>query len=182
VNEPRETIVMVRGRVDFTLKAHSGPIDQRALTSTHPDIVMDSIKILLRNLNLDFQTTTDPFKLVVEQLEIPELTRQHSKSSNQSISSRRNSNSGITSFFQKLKYISMFGFQYNRGFDGNSTIPNVFIKTNHSYVKFYIMVHRIKNLKGLYIVDLKRMKGDIWEFKRLYHDIINQLQLSPRLK
>jgi hypothetical protein len=166
-NEPiRESIALVRGNTNIVLKAHSGPIDQRALTSLPADVLMERVIKILQMMDLEVTTTTDPFKLVAER--IPTLGHKTSQSTTKSGKS--------VSFFQKLRYISTFGFQYNRGYDGSMVPPPT--PTTHSYMKFHVMIHRIKHLKGLVIVDLKRIKGDIWEFKRIYHDIIVKLDLN----
>ena len=86
----------------------------------------------------------------------------------------------VTSLFQKIRYISMFGFQYNRGYDGSTLLPPVRNqnRVNDSFVQFHIIIHKIRYISGIYIVDLKRHKGDIWEFKRLYNEIIVKLDLK----
>jgi hypothetical protein len=163
----RDSIALVRGNNNIVLKAHSGPIDQRALTSLPADVLLEKVVKILNAMNFDITVTTDPFKLVVEQ--IPSLDHKRSQSTTKS------GNKGV-SFFQKIRYISTFGFQYNRGFDGSMIPPPQ--PESKSYLKFHVMIHRIKHLKGLVIVDLKRIKGDIWEFKRIYHDIILGLDLN----
>ncbi|KAJ3000638.1 hypothetical protein HDV02_004323 [Globomyces sp. JEL0801] len=88
-----------------------------------------------------------------------------------------------TNVFQKIKVLGQFGLQYNRGFDGNETPPVPTSKpVEPETLKFNIMVNRIKNLDGLLSVDLKRLRGDIWEFKRLYHEIILKLGLGVEVK
>jgi hypothetical protein len=169
-DEPvRESIALVRGNANIVLKAHSGPIDQRALTSLPADILLERVFKILKLMDLEITATADPFKLVVER--IPTLGHKTSQSTTKSGKS--------VSFFQKLRYISTFGFQYNRGYDGSMVPPPT--PTTQSYMKFHVMIHRIKHLKGLVIVDLKRIKGDIWEFKRIYHDIIVKLDLNGEL-
>ncbi|KAJ1549824.1 hypothetical protein HK405_002194, partial [Cladochytrium tenue] len=44
-------------------------------------------------------------------------------------------------------------------------------------IKFYVELERVKNLPGLSVVDFKRLRGDIWAFKRLYHDTIGRLPI-----
>ncbi|RIB28736.1 hypothetical protein C2G38_1887442, partial [Gigaspora rosea] len=38
-------------------------------------------------------------------------------------------------------------------------------------IRFVVELCRIKNLPGLYIVDIKRMKGNLWAYKFLYHTL-----------
>ncbi|KAJ3037356.1 hypothetical protein HK097_003542 [Rhizophlyctis rosea] len=43
-------------------------------------------------------------------------------------------------------------------------------------IRFTVEVQKIKNLPGLYVVEFKRLKGDIWVFKRVYQDVVSGLR------
>jgi hypothetical protein len=45
-------------------------------------------------------------------------------------------------------------------------------------VRFSVELCKIKNLPGLYIVDIRRMRGNLWSYKFLYHALLEQLNLS----
>ncbi|KAJ3128587.1 hypothetical protein HK098_004013 [Nowakowskiella sp. JEL0407] len=45
-------------------------------------------------------------------------------------------------------------------------------------VRYFVEIHKIKNLKGIYIVDFKRIKGDIWAFKRIYQEVLPKLPIG----
>nr|CAG8558365.1 2135_t:CDS:2 [Entrophospora candida] len=45
-------------------------------------------------------------------------------------------------------------------------------------VRFSVELCRIKNLPGLYIVDIKRLKGNRWSYKFLYHTLLDRLDLK----
>ncbi|KAF9910982.1 hypothetical protein BX616_010740, partial [Lobosporangium transversale] len=47
-------------------------------------------------------------------------------------------------------------------------------------VRFSIEVCRIKNLPGIYCVDIRRMKGNLWAYKFLYHAVLNTLDLNSK--
>ncbi|CAG8542293.1 12171_t:CDS:10 [Ambispora gerdemannii] len=47
-------------------------------------------------------------------------------------------------------------------------------------VRFSVELCKIKNLPELYIVDLKRLKGNIWAYKFLYHTLLEKLDLSGK--
>ncbi|KAF9432874.1 hypothetical protein BGZ76_010193 [Entomortierella beljakovae] len=47
-------------------------------------------------------------------------------------------------------------------------------------VRFSIEVCRIKNLAGIYCVDIRRMKGNLWAYKFLYHAVLNTLDLNGK--
>lgn len=163
----------------FPLKLgyHSGPIDQRAITIFHPYIILEKIQLVLLGMGLSFSLADDnPFKLIVvksPQSLVAGTTNRFSSRVNMAPNF-------FTSLFQKIRYISLFGLQYNRGYDGKPFMPPVRNQNriNDVYVKFHIVVHRIRNINGIFIVDVKRHKGDIWEFKRLYNEIIVKLDLK----
>ncbi|KAF9986499.1 hypothetical protein BGZ75_001760 [Mortierella antarctica] len=47
-------------------------------------------------------------------------------------------------------------------------------------VRFSIELCRIKNLPGIYCVDIRRMKGNLWAYKFLYHAVLNTLDLNGK--
>jgi len=47
-------------------------------------------------------------------------------------------------------------------------------------IRFAVELCRIKNLPGLYIVDIKRMKGNLWGYKFLYHTLLERLDLKGK--
>ncbi|KAJ3315249.1 hypothetical protein HDV04_003642 [Boothiomyces sp. JEL0838] len=151
-----------------SIKYHSGPIDQRALTTLPPSKLLTLVVQVLQQMNLDVAMTDNPYKLsVLKHADVHEP--------------KKKSGSPFTNMMLKLRYIRQFGLQYNRGFDGTSTLPPILNQNRKEAttdLKFFVMIHRIKNLEGLLIVDLKRASGDIWEFKRLYHSVIAKLDLT----
>ncbi|KAF9096146.1 hypothetical protein BGX27_001168, partial [Mortierella sp. AM989] len=47
-------------------------------------------------------------------------------------------------------------------------------------VRFSIELCRIKNLTGIYCVDIRRMRGNLWAYKFLYHAVLNTLDLNGK--
>lgn len=47
-------------------------------------------------------------------------------------------------------------------------------------VRFSMEVCKIKNLPGLYIVDIRRMRGNVWSYKFLYHAVLGALDLGRK--
>ncbi|KAG0313135.1 hypothetical protein BGZ99_009070 [Dissophora globulifera] len=47
-------------------------------------------------------------------------------------------------------------------------------------IRFSIELCRIKNLHDLYSVDIRRMKGNLWTYKFLYHAVLNALNLQSK--
>ncbi|KAJ3146900.1 hypothetical protein HDU89_005930 [Geranomyces variabilis] len=43
-------------------------------------------------------------------------------------------------------------------------------------IRFTVEVQRIKNLPGLFVVEFKRARGDVWEFKRVYNEVIGNCE------
>ena len=43
---------------------------------------------------------------------------------------------------------------------------------NGDEVKFHVEVCRIKNLPGLYLLSIKRIRGSVWSFKYIYKTVI----------
>jgi len=39
-------------------------------------------------------------------------------------------------------------------------------------VKFNVELYRIKNLPGLYLLNIKRLRGNVWSFKAIYRAVI----------
>ncbi|KAI9245064.1 kinase-like domain-containing protein [Sporodiniella umbellata] len=49
---------------------------------------------------------------------------------------------------------------------------------NGDEVRFIVEICRFKNLPGLFIVNVKRLKGNVWAYKFLYHKLIDFLDLG----
>ncbi|KAF8967409.1 hypothetical protein BGZ46_000169 [Entomortierella lignicola] len=47
-------------------------------------------------------------------------------------------------------------------------------------IRFSIELCRIKNLHGLYSVDIRRVRGNLWAYKFLYHAVLNTLDLQGK--
>ncbi|CAG8456715.1 2878_t:CDS:10, partial [Racocetra fulgida] len=47
-------------------------------------------------------------------------------------------------------------------------------------IRFAVELCRLKNLPGLYIVDIKRIKGNLWAYKFLYHTLLEKLDLKGK--
>ncbi|KAK0554620.1 hypothetical protein OC845_000652 [Tilletia horrida] len=45
-------------------------------------------------------------------------------------------------------------------------------------VRFSVEITRIKNLPGLYSLDIRRMKGNLWAYKFIYHALLDRCQLT----
>lgn len=45
-------------------------------------------------------------------------------------------------------------------------------------VRFSVELTRLKGLSGTYSVDIRRMKGQLWAYKSIYHQILDALPLK----
>ncbi|KAJ3260510.1 hypothetical protein HK103_000652 [Boothiomyces macroporosus] len=150
------------------LKFHSGPIDQRTLSKMHPDDIKEKIVKVLTKMQLRFRETPDVYKIKVKK------TADHPKSETKGkLANSLMSFPGI--MIQNLIYMGKFGLQFNHGYDGKP-IPERNSDEPDGELKFTVAIHRLKNLDGLFTVDLKRYDGDIWEFKRLYRDFVSEIE------
>jgi hypothetical protein len=182
---------------NYRLKYHSGPIDAKALSSKTPEELVERILEVAKIMGLDLVRTTDFYKLKVYKnypdFDTDTVSGAFFSDSNVSGVARTSIGSyerkhrsrvgnAISRFpfevIQRIKYIGIFGMDYNRGYDGKHEVLKPKHITKDSPIKMYVMVHKIKNLDGLVTVDLKRSSGDIWEFKRLYHEFITNLDLG----
>ncbi|KAJ3315246.1 hypothetical protein HDV04_003639 [Boothiomyces sp. JEL0838] len=194
------------------MKYHSGPIDHRALSSLSASELLVKIVKVLNEMGFEVLYTDDPYKLKAVRQDDEHVDDNSNSESDfaesftvgRSIASTAPStrpihgNSKVPhkkskignvlaslpfSLVQSIKNVGQFGLQYNRGYDGKplpeSSASHV---PSEKKLKFYVMVHKIKNLDGLLTVDLKRYRGDIWEFKKLYHEIITNLNLKVENK
>ncbi|KAJ3274637.1 hypothetical protein HDV01_002479 [Terramyces sp. JEL0728] len=188
------------------IKLHSGPIDQRAISSLEPGLIMERVIKVFTEMGMDVLLTANVYKMkIVQHTEkdfgedsesdfestvvsstaapVTHTIRANAKSNYSGKSKSAKIASALAEFpaliLQNLMYMGKFGLQYNRGFDGKPIPP---VPANRDPVlkklKFYVAIHRIKSLEGLYTVDCKRLKGDIWEFKHLYNDFIGRLQIE----
>jgi hypothetical protein len=173
-----------------SLKNHTGPIDPKAISSKPPNELLELIMKVGASMGLEVARTSNPYKLKLYRIEDNtasrnNLTSKHSKQSQNSKVGRLGSRitNYPTEILQRIKYMGMFGLQYNRGYSGSLEIPSPSMdsaKDNLGPLKMVASIHKIKNLNGLVTVDLKRVRGDIWQFKSLYHEFIDNLKLGFR--
>ncbi|KAJ3226858.1 hypothetical protein HK099_003970 [Clydaea vesicula] len=199
----RRTSVSTASNTEVSkLRYHSGPIDKRAISHRAPKLLIADIISLISDMGMIIQQSSknnNSFKLKVNRprndiKEAAEMEfNEEQRISNIMVTpinevdhneKLRIISSFPVSLFQKLKYRVQLGPNYNKGFDGKeggkAHIVNKSSKEElyGGELKFTIEIQRIKNLKGLYVVEFKRFFGDIWEFKRLYQFLITKFPLG----
>lgn len=152
---------------DSKLRLHRGAVDQDALTSKAPNEVLLTIKESLQFMGIEMKRTHD-FKLkCIRPMKRVMITNKRTRK--------------ISAVPFKLFFAS-----------SNPTIPNETNGTkkeskvmygeqgidNGDEVQFSVELSKIENLPGLYVVDIKRTRGNIWAFKFLYHTLLDRLDLS----
>lgn len=172
------------------LKYHHGPIDQRALSSKDPWSLLTDIATALIKQGMQVSFSDQPCRIkVVRQSNLTRGSAGSIKSSHSTHSLAGLITSFPLSLMRRIKYMATFGTSYNSGFDGSSTSssssrsqgpPSAASPTggNQEEIRLYIEIQRIKNLPGLYLVEFKRLKGNIWAFKKLYQELIVALPVK----
>ncbi|TPX64809.1 hypothetical protein CcCBS67573_g08300 [Chytriomyces confervae] len=94
--------------------------------------------------------------------------------------------SGMPStILKKLQYVKDYGLRYNSGYAAKSGAgpvsktdslpePSLFFVDE---VVFYVELQKVPSLPGVCVVDFKRIRGNIWLFKKLYNGLVDELPL-----
>lgn len=182
----------------YRLRYHTGAIDQRALTNRPPVELLADIIIMIRENGMyvrqsNSDSTSFKLKVVRPARATPTVKQEsigvtnrpqiadppHPPTSNGGFI--KNISSFPMSFIKQLRARAKYGSSWNKGFDGSSAVaPESSTKeiAELGEIKFYVEIQKIKNLKGLYVVEFKRRQGDIWEFKRLYQELLPLMKLD----
>lgn len=144
---------------DTKLRLHRGAVDQDALTSKAPIDVLQSLKESLSMMGIEMKKSHD-FKLKC----MRPSKHHHRRSLSSKLTFFTSSNQQHTSSPQQEV---IYG---ETGVDSGDEI------------QFTVELSKIENLPGLYVVDIRRTKGNIWAFKFLYHTLLQLMDLSGQDK
>lgn len=193
--------VSVNISIDERIQIHQGAIDRSALTSQLPADIIKDIKRILRILGIEAKTEAgnSPYLLkcarrkaksfiAAEMLkknkhEDDEDYLEHAYKNHDDQFVINDSNITTTSDMsllgptqidsQSVSSASSSGIATDvRGLEPIYGDPSI---DNGDEVRFAVEVCRFKNLPGLYIVDIRRLKGNVWAYKFLYHKLIDFL-------
>ncbi|KAL7318455.1 hypothetical protein PS15m_001698 [Mucor circinelloides] len=169
-----------QGTVDERIEIHQGAIDRKALTSQPPALVIKDVARILHILGID-TTLESPYILkccrrkaksfiAAELLKKSEAVdgRVEEDDDDLVIDVSSASSSGISTSTSAAAAVV-------RGQDpiyGDASIDN------GDEIRFVVEMCRFKNLPGLYIVDIRRVRGNAWAYKFLYHKLIDFLDLG----
>ena len=165
---------------DSKLRTYHGAVAQNALTSRRPQQVLLEVKQTLLKIGIDVKDDGE-FKLkCVRRKRRPQ---QHPSPSSSTDPKKRRMN-GAPRFRKLLRRPS------NNPSNTASTTTTEDNNASLIYgdpvvdpgeeVRFDIEVCKIKNLPGLYIVDIRRMRGNVWSYKFLYHTVLGALDLGGK--
>ncbi|KAI8997310.1 hypothetical protein BDB01DRAFT_770602 [Pilobolus umbonatus] len=147
---------------DPKLRTHHGAVDQDALTSCKPNDIITHIKTTLNTMGLEYKRDTE-YKL------------KCSRRKRMPPQPQRKMSSG-TPFRNLLRRAST----HHHEEETEKTIYGDPSVDPGDEVRFSVEVCKIKNLPGLYIVDIRRMKGNVWAYKFIYHRLLSGLNLGGK--
>lgn len=170
-----------QGAIDERIQIHQGAIDRKALTSQSPELVIKDVARILHILGID-TTLESPYILrccrrkaksfIAAELlkkqdnEEEEEEEEEEEDDDLAIYASSATSSGISTSTTAVVV---------RGEDpiyGDASIDN------GDEIRFVVEMCRFKNLPGLFIVDIRRLRGNAWAYKFLYHKLIDFLDLG----
>ncbi|KAH8552933.1 kinase-like domain-containing protein [Umbelopsis sp. PMI_123] len=146
------------------LRIYHGAVDQSALTSRSPNDVFTEVKQTLKSMGIDMKFEGD-YKI--------KCTRRKRKSKN------GRPFPPSTRLRQATKQYTSSSLNSNTTTSGKSgaTIYGDASIDSGDEIRFSVELCKFKNLHGLYIVDIRRMRGNIWGYKYVYHQVLEALDL-----
>lgn len=148
---------------DIKLRTHHGAVDGEALTSRPPAQIFQQVKQTLKSLGLEFKRDGGEFKLKcarpkkpMKKIQPPPFRMLLRRPSATNTTHTTHSNTDINTIYGD---------------------PNV---DPGDEVRFSVELCKIKNLPGLYIVDMRRMRGNVWAYKFIYRTLLDTLNLGGK--
>ncbi|KAI8368795.1 kinase-like domain-containing protein [Choanephora cucurbitarum] len=142
------------------LKFHQGAIDRTALTTQAPTITIRKLKRVLNVLGIEVREE-NKFAL--------KCTRRKANTSpNQDTKNETSDDLDLSSISSDIKTVGQ-GLEPIYGSVGID---------NGEEVRFSVEICQIRNLPKLYVVDIRRIKGNAWTYKFLYHKLTGLLNLE----
>lgn len=189
--------------VDERIQIHQGAIDRTALTSQPPADIVKDVKRILRILGIEAKAEANsPYLLKCSRRKAKSFiaaellnktgtddeydTGKNSIDDNQFVIN----DSNITT----TSDISLGAPSNPDSVSGSSASSNGGVLTtvarglepiygdasidNGDEIRFAVEVCRFQNLPGLYIIDIRRLRGNVWAYKFLYHKLIDFLNVG----
>lgn len=173
--------------IDPKLRTHHGAVDQEALTSRTPTQVFAEVKAALKALGLECKRDGSEYKLKCSRPKRPVEKRINNSIHHQNgnppfrmllrrSSAHQSTVSATTSTTATTPTTTAKG-------DEKVTNPTIYGDPNvdpGEEVRFSVELCKIKNLPGLYIVDMRRMRGNVWAYKFIYRTLLDTLKLGGK--
>lgn len=160
-------------QVEEQMRFHHGAVDRSALTSQPPEQVMAEIKRTLIALGIA-HLSDGPYKLKCSRrkAKTPPEFELFPDPGRLSATSSREDSILSTEAEEEVAMMQQEEQQQLKPIYGDP------ITDTGNEVRFLVEISRFRNLPGLYIVDIRRLRGSVWAYKFLYHKIIDLLHLG----
>ena len=179
--------------VDLKLRTHHGAVDQEALTSRPPTQVFAEVKAALKALGLECKRDGSEYKLKCSRPKRPAEKRVNNSNNYQNgnppfrmllrrSSAHQSTVSAATSTTATTTTTTTTTSTITKT-DGKVANPTIYGDPNvdpGEEVRFSVELCKIKNLPGLYIVDMRRMRGNVWAYKFIYRTLLDTLKLGGK--
>jgi protein-serine/threonine kinase len=180
--------------VDGALRVHQGPVDQSALTSRDPVAVFREVQRALWDMGIEARRESETtYKLECVRrkraktlIDIGQSIKTSVFPPSQADYDRSASNARLPSSPSSMLSPSQSSVRnfLRRNSSQHSADTHMPPPTygepsvdNGGEVRFSVELTKLRLLPGLYIVDLKRMRGNIWAYKHLNRSLLGRLDL-----
>jgi len=190
--------------VDARMREHAGAVDQNALTSRSPEDIVNEIRQVLHEMGCEFKKEGE-FKVKCSRPKRKAASSSDAgrkRATSTGGTSKEGKRTSVLHMLMRTSTASTsssVSSRHRTQFDA-STSANMSIAEsadtsstlicspiygeagidNGDEVRFSVEVCKMRNLKNLYIVDIRRMRGNIWGYKFLYHTLLERLDLKSK--
>ncbi|KAJ3120658.1 hypothetical protein HK100_012703 [Physocladia obscura] len=192
---------------DRVLRVHTGPVDQKARSMRDPlDLLMD-LEALFEKYGWIIETngsTSGEYKLRVVKprgVKVPGADSNVPDTSKQNVGENASEVTAVdvpaiqqdpkmTQIVESLpvtlmkrirNFVYTLGPSASKGYDGsksNVALSKKAVTGMEEEMTFNVEIKRVRETKRSLVVEFRRVKGDVWGFKRLYVSVIDKLPLS----
>lgn len=171
---PRESFNIPRDSDSvYKLRYHRGAVDQFALTSRDPSVVISEVKSEIISMGFTIEKSGN-FKLKI-------LRPSRSNPGLANSSGRKFTLVGLRDLLQILPRNNLSASSRGSA-QSHPTAPDSLYGEpsidNGEEMSLSLELCKIRDFPNLYSLDIKRIRGNIWSYKFLYHFILERLQLN----
>lgn len=168
-------------QIDPKLRIHHGAVDGEALTSRPPAQVFNEVKQTLKTLGLEFKRDGGEYKLKCARPKkpVPSPAVKRTAASHSNAIQQHNNGTPFRNLLRRPSAAAAAAAASGAGPEEKTIYgdPNV---DPGDEVRFSVELCKIKNLPGLYIVDMRRMRGNVWAYKFIYRTLLDTLNLGGK--